>query len=193
MTAITTTSIKRDMPNTGEIDVLPVLFWDDFSWVEADWASSSSTGQPAEIMPVCSVDPPTANSPPSEQQWTSLKNQEHIAIRDSKATDARHVPLPAWPPLHSSACGMINSARQTQRRLRHAENRRSGCQLDDSLHLRRRQSAAHRKVSGAWSIPDSKNALKLKITLSAQAPGKEGEAMAKCSTTQRSRAKAAGR
>ena len=115
MTATTADfSIKRDMPNTGEIDVLPVLFWDDFSWVEADWGEQQLNGQLAEIMPwYASVDPPTANSAAQrEQQWTSLKNQEHIAIRDSKG----YLTPGTFQPTGTARfiffrTGMINSAR----------------------------------------------------------------------------------
>lgn len=89
MTATTADfSIKRDMPNTGEIDVLPVLFWDDFSWVEADWGEQQLNGQLAEIMPwYASVDPPTANSAAQrEQQWTTLKIRSTSPSAIRKAT-----------------------------------------------------------------------------------------------------------
>lgn len=180
MTATTADfSIKRDMPNTGEIDVLPVLFWDDFSWVEADWGEQQLNGQLAEIMPwYASVDPPTANSAAQrEQQWTSLKNQEHIAIRDSKG----YLTPGTFQPTGTARfiffrTGMIKFG-TTKRSGAFGTPKIAGLAANSTILFTFDANPLHTVSGGAWSIPDSKNALKLKITLSGAGSFKEGEAM----------------
>lgn len=180
MTATTADfSIKRDMPNTGEIDVLQVLFWDDFSWVEADWGEQQLNGQLAEIMPwYASVDPPTANSAAQrEQQWTSLKNQEHIAIRDSKG----YLTPGTFQPTGTARfiffrTGMIKFG-TTKRSGAFGTPKIAGLAANSTILFTFDANPLHTVSGGAWSIPDSKNALKLKITLSGAGSFKEGEAM----------------
>ena len=180
MTATTADfSIKRDMPNTGEIDVLPVLFWDDFSWVEADWGEQQLNGQLAEIMPwYASVDPPTANSAAQrEQQWTSLKNQEHIAIRDSKG----YLTPGTFQPTGTARfiffrTGMIKFG-TTKRSGAFGTPKIAGLAANSTILFTFDANPLHTVSGGAWSIPDSKNALKLKITLSGAGSFKAGEAM----------------
>ena len=180
MTATTADfSIKRDMPNTGEIDVLPVLFWDDFSWVEADWGEQQINGQLAEIMPwYASVDPPTANSAAQrEQQWTSLTNQEHIAVRDSKG----YLTPGTFQPTGTARfiffrTGMIKFG-TTKRSGAFGTPKIAGLAANSTILFTFDANPLHTVSGGAWSIPDSKNALKLKITLSGAGSFKEGEAV----------------
>lgn len=180
MTATTADfAIKRDMPNTGEISVLPVLFWDDFSWVEADWGEQMLNGQLAEIMPWYeSVDPPVANSAAQrEQQWTSLKNQEHIAVRDSKGylTPGTFEPTKA-PRFVFFRTGLIKFG-TTKRSGALGTPKIAGLAANSTIHFTFDANPLHTVSGGAWSIPDSKNALKLKITLSGAGSFAEGEAV----------------
>ncbi|MCD7794081.1 MAG: hypothetical protein LUH46_04325, partial [Alistipes sp.] len=180
MTATTADfSIKRDMPNTGEIDVLPVLFWDDFSWVEADWGEQMLNGQLAEIMPWYeSVDPPVANSAAQrEQQWTTLTNQEHIAIRDSKG----YLTPGTFQPTGTARfvffrTGMIKFG-TTKRSGALGTPKIAGLAANSTILFTFDANPMNTVSGGAWSIPDSNNALKLKITLSGAGSFNAGEAM----------------
>ena len=171
--------IKRDMPNPGEIDVLPVLFWDDFSWVRADWGEQMIDGQLAEIMPwYASVDPPAANSAAQrEQQWTKLTNQEHIAIRDSKG----YLTPGTFQPTGTARfiffrTGIIKFG-TTKRSGALGTPKIAGLAANSTILFTFDANPLHTVSGGAWSIPDSKNALKLKITLSGAGSFKEGEAV----------------
>lgn len=169
MTATTAEfSIKRDMPNTGEISVLPVLFWDDFSWVEADWGEQMLDGVLAEIMPwYASVDPPTANSAAQrEQQWTLITNAEHIAIRDSKG----YLTPGTFNPNDTPRFVFFRTGQ-----LKLGTTKRSGAigtpkiadlQAGSTILFTFDANPLHTVSGGAWTIPDSKNALQLKITIS---------------------------
>ena len=179
MTATTADfSIKRDMPNTGEINVLPVLFWDDFSWVEADWGEQQIDGKLAEIMPwYATVEPPAANSAAQrEQQWTSLQNQEHITIRDSKG----YLTPGTFQPTGTARFVFFRTGI-----IKFGTTKRSGAlgtpkianlPANSTILFTFDANPLHVISGGAWSIPDSKNALRLKITLSGPGSFKEGEA-----------------
>ena len=158
---------KHSRSDTGDIDLVLrrstdggrtwgdiITFWDDFSWVEADWGEQQINGQLAEIMPwYASVDPPTANSAAQrEQQWTSLKNQEHIAVRDSKG----YLTPGTFQPTGTARFIFFRNS---------------------TILFTFDANPLHTVSGGAWSIPDSKNALKLKITLSGAGSFKEGEAV----------------
>ncbi len=169
MTATTAEfSIKRDTPNTGEIKVLPVLFWDDFSWVEASWGEQQLDGQLAEIMPwYATVDPPAANSKAQyEQQWTSLTNAEHIAIRDSKGylTPGTFQPEKAARFIFLRT-GIIKFG-TTKRSGALGTPKITGLAANSTILFTFDANPLHTVSGGAWNIPDSKNALRLKITLS---------------------------
>lgn len=167
MTATTADfSVKRDMPNEGGIDVLPVLFWDDFSWVAADWGEQKLDGQLAEIMPwYAAVDPPAANSAAQrEQQWTTLTNADHIAIRDSKGY--------LLPETYGNPARFVFFRTGM---LKLGTTKRSGAIGTPKIASLERGATVlfsfdanplHTVSGNAWSIPDSRNALRLKITLS---------------------------
>lgn len=169
MTATTAEfTVKRDTPNTGEISVLPVLFWDDFSWVEADWGEQMLDGALAEIMPwYASVDPPTANSAAQrEQQWTSLTNAEHIAIRDSKGylTPGTYQPT-AEARFIFFRTGIIKFG-TTKRSGALGTPKIDGLAAGSTIVFTFDANPLHTVSGGAWTIPDNRNALQLKITIS---------------------------
>lgn len=180
MTATTADfAVKRDAPNTGQIDVLPVLFWDDFSWVAADWGEQQIDGQPAELLPwYASVDPPAANSAAQrEQQWTTLKNEEHIAIRDSKG----YLTPGTYQPTGTARfvffrTGIIKFG-TTKRSGALGTPKIAGLAPNSTILFTFDANPLHTVSGGAWSIPDSKNALKLKITLSGPGSFSDTEAL----------------
>ena len=136
-------------------------------------------GQLAEIMPwYASVDPPAANSAAQrEQQWTSLTNQEHIAIRDSKG----YLTPGTFQPTGTARfiffrTGMIKFG-TTKRSGALGTPKITGLAANSTILFTFDANPLHTVSGGAWSIPDSKNALKLKITLSGAGSFKEGEAM----------------
>lgn len=179
MTATTADfSVKRDAPNTCDMRVLPVVFWDDFSWVQPDWGEQTLDGQKAEIMPWYeSVDPPKANSQAQrEQQWTSLTNAEHIAVRDSKGY--------LLPETYGNPARFVYFRTGI---LKFGSSKRSGAIGTPAIAALAPNSTVvftfdanplHTVSGGAWSIPDSKHALQLKVTLAGAGSFKKDEASA---------------
>lgn len=179
MTATTADfSIKRDTPNTGEIAVLPVLFWDDFSWVEASWGELELNGVTA-IMPwYATVDPPAANSDAKrEVQWTLLSNAEHIAIRDSKGylTPGTFEPQKA-PRFVYFRMGIIKLG-SAKRSGALGTPKIAGLAANSTILFTFDANPLHTVSGGAWTIPDKKNALQLKITLSGAGSFRADEAL----------------